>query len=164
MPALSWDEICADRSLSDLPYKIETNRAGQIVMSPVRHLHSRQQSEILAHLSRLLKSGYLMAEAAVQTTEGVRVADVAWGSESFQEAHAQDETLTDAPDLCVEVYSPTNFKALMQEKLILYFAFGAKEVWFCDEQGKMTFHKSPSSSISTSKLFPEFPGQVIGKS
>ena len=34
MSALTWNQICEDRSLANLPYKIETNRYGQIVMSP----------------------------------------------------------------------------------------------------------------------------------
>ncbi|RBP42662.1 Uma2 family endonuclease [Roseimicrobium gellanilyticum] len=163
MPALTWDEICADRSLADLPYKIETNRHGQIVMSPARHLHSRQQSDIHARLAKLSTSGYLLVEAAVQTTEGVKVADVAWGSDAFQEAHAQDETLTAAPDLCVEVYSPTNSKAEMQEKVVLYFAFGAKEVWVCDMKGRLSFYVSPTTVSEVSALFPQFPAQVVGQ-
>lgn len=163
MPGLTWDEICADRSLADLPYKIETNRHGQIVMRPARHLHSRQQSDIHARLAKLSTSGYLLVEAAVQTTEGVKVADVAWGSDPFQLQHAQDDTLTAAPDLCIEVCSPTNSKGEMQEKITLYFAYGAKEVWVCDQQGKMTFYTSPAASSPSSLLFPGFPAKVFGK-
>ncbi|WP_038172329.1 Uma2 family endonuclease [Verrucomicrobium sp. BvORR106] len=163
MPGLTWDEVCADRSLADLPYKIETNRYGQIVMSPTKHWHSQQQSDIHLRLSRLTRSGYLLLEAAIETPEGVKVADVAWGSAAFQKAHAKDDTLTAAPDLCVEILSPSNSKAEMQEKLTLYFAYGAKEVWLCDVKGKMTFHTSPSATVATSVLFPKFPTKVIGK-
>jgi Uma2 family endonuclease len=163
MPALTWDEICADQSLANLPYKIETNRYGQIVMSPAKHWHSRQQSDIHSRLSRLAMSGYLLLEAAVETTEGVKVADVAWGSDEFQKAHANDEMLTAAPDLCVEILSPSNSKAEMQEKVVLYFAFGAKEVWLCDVKGRMSFYTSPTTVSEFSQLFPEFPAQVIGK-
>ena len=31
---LTWEELCRDPNLHDLPFKIETNDRGQIVMSP----------------------------------------------------------------------------------------------------------------------------------
>lgn len=160
MPALTWDQICADRSLADLPYKIETNRHGQIVMSPAKHWHSRRQSRIHIKLSQLVKSGELLVEAAVDTVEGVKVADVAWGSETFSKAHADDETLTAAPELCVEVLSASNSKEEVLEKLTLYFAHGAKEVWLCDDSGAMTFHVSPTRTEKRSVLFPRFPTEI----
>ena len=160
MPALTWDQICEDRSLANLPYKIETNRYGQIVMSPAKHWHSKRQSKINSTLSTMAKTGYLMVEAAVQTTEGVKVADVAWGSDAFDRAHKKDDTLTAAPDLCVEVLSGSNSKAEMQEKLTLYFAHGAREVWFCDDAGKMAFYTSPMVAVKKSLLFPAFPAKI----
>ncbi len=33
-PGLSWKEVCEAPNLQDLPYKIETNDRGEIVMSP----------------------------------------------------------------------------------------------------------------------------------
>jgi Uma2 family endonuclease len=160
MPALTWDQICADRSLADLPYKIETNRYGQIVMSPAKHWHSRRRSDIHGRLSHLVKSGQLLVEAAVETMEGVKVADVAWGSEAFSKAHENDETLTSAPELCVEVLSASNSRDEMGEKLTLYFAHGAAEVWLCDDRGRITFHTSPTLTVKRSRLFPTFPGKI----
>lgn len=32
--AMMWEALCADRTLRDLPYKIETNRYHKIIMSP----------------------------------------------------------------------------------------------------------------------------------
>lgn len=32
-----WREVLDDRSLHDLPYKIETNRQGQVVMGPAKN-------------------------------------------------------------------------------------------------------------------------------
>jgi hypothetical protein len=45
---MNWQEVCEDKSLIDLPYKIELNRWGQIVMSPADYQHSSFQGEILA--------------------------------------------------------------------------------------------------------------------
>jgi hypothetical protein len=45
----SWEDICADPVLRNLPYKIETNARGQIVMSPpARNEHSGFQQRIAA--------------------------------------------------------------------------------------------------------------------
>lgn len=34
---MKWQEVCEDKALQDLPYKIELNRWGQIVMSPAKN-------------------------------------------------------------------------------------------------------------------------------
>ncbi len=36
---MQWSEVLEDKSLRDLPFKIETNRYGQIVMTPVSNEH-----------------------------------------------------------------------------------------------------------------------------
>ncbi|MGV3664025.1 MAG: hypothetical protein ACO1TE_27885 [Prosthecobacter sp.] len=77
---LTWDEICADPSLRDLPYKIEINRWGQIVMTSAKRWHSKRQGEISGRLAELKVNGQIYADLAVETTEGVKVMDVAWGS------------------------------------------------------------------------------------
>jgi hypothetical protein len=33
-----WQEIVADPALRDIPYKVETNHRGQLVLSPAREL------------------------------------------------------------------------------------------------------------------------------
>jgi len=49
----------------------------------------------------------------------------------------------------------------MTEKKALYFAAGAKEVWFCDQSRKMTFFTGPSSSgESVSNICPAFPAKI----
>jgi hypothetical protein len=47
------------------------------------------------------------------------------------------------------------------EKKALYFAAGAKEVWFCDKSRKMTFFTGPfSSGEKVSKICPAFPAKI----
>jgi hypothetical protein len=41
-----WQEIVADPSLRDLPYKVETNHRGQLVLSPHKNWHSDIQKTI----------------------------------------------------------------------------------------------------------------------
>ncbi|GAB5521338.1 MAG: hypothetical protein RhofKO_35890 [Rhodothermales bacterium] len=42
----TWQEVCEDPRLRDLPFKIELNAYGQIVMPPVRVKHGAFQPEI----------------------------------------------------------------------------------------------------------------------
>jgi hypothetical protein len=42
---MNWQEVCAHPALQHLPFKLETNRWGQIVMSPASNRHSWRQSE-----------------------------------------------------------------------------------------------------------------------
>lgn len=52
---LTWEDVCSDPSLRDLPFKIELNRLNQIVMSRAHPRHSRLQSKI-ARILRDLQS------------------------------------------------------------------------------------------------------------
>ncbi len=157
MPALTWDEICADRSLVDLPYKIETNRYGQIVMSPAKFWHSSRQGLIAHLLGELGSQGMGSTETAIETTEGVKVAGVAWATRAFFHTHKDESALSAAPSVCVEVLSDSNTTPEMEAKILLYFAYGAEEVWLCHDDGRMTFHISPTVTVPASQLFPEFP-------
>lgn len=37
---MRWEEVCEHQQLQDLPFKIELNKWGQIIMSPVKIKHS----------------------------------------------------------------------------------------------------------------------------
>ncbi len=160
--ALTWESIIADRSLRDLPYKIETNRHQQIIMSPATFWHSDYQGEITALLSRLLPNGKVPVECAIQTSEGIRVPDAAWISLERRKPHRRATVLPIAPEICVEVLSPSNTRGHMIEKMTLYFAKGAEEVWLCDEAGRMEFFTAPSApdSVAASVRCPDFPVQL----
>ena len=66
-----------------------------------------------------------------------------------------------APDICVEVLSPANTEAEMNEKRALYFDAGAREVWLCARSGAMSFFSPGAARPSrASELRPRFPQQV----
>ncbi|MBB5035194.1 Uma2 family endonuclease [Prosthecobacter vanneervenii] len=156
-----WAEICADKSLQDLPYKIETNRFDQIIMSPASVWHSDYQGEIGFTLKRLMPEGRILAEAAIQTTDGVKVADVAWISRERFEPHRRSVNLPIAPEICVEVVSPGNHRYEMAGKVQLYFASGAEEVWMCDEEGRMEFYlRDVAEPAAKSRFCPDFPTRI----
>ena len=156
---LTWEEICADPSLQDLPYRIELNGLNQIVMSPLYFRHGRSQKAIAALLDRLLPQGESSVEAAVHTSDNVKVPDVIWAEHAFIKEHADAFALPVAPSLCVEVLSPTNRKAEIDDKRARYFEAGAREVWICGLDGTMEFY-NPGGLLERSALCPEFPARI----
>lgn len=156
---MKWEEVCENKQLQDLPFKIELNKWGQIVMSPAKLKHSFYQGRIQSLLEMLLKTGVAMPECAIQTTDGVKVADVVWASDPRADIILEETAASIAPEICVEVKSASNTLEEMVEKKDLYFAAGAEEVWVCDAQGKMRFY-NPQGELSKSLLVPEFPEQI----
>lgn len=162
-----WAELLADtelgRQLAKIEGRIETDRHGHIIMfPPAAFSHGSYQCEIAVLLKNLLPKGRVITECPISTADGVRVADVAWISQSRLKAIGENICLTMAPEICVEVISPDNTRAEMQEKKALYFAAGAEEVWFCDRAGKMSFHGDTDSGAAAASLrCPEFPRHIV---
>lgn len=158
-----WEEVCADPTLRRLPDRIETNRFGQIVMMPPPGFsHTTRQSEIFAQLIALMPGGRACAECAVLTSDGVKGLDLAWITEERVERGLKGEVLTIAPEICVEVVSPSNTRQEMESKRALYFEAGADEVWICDQQGRLHFFLkgNEESEDNASSLCPMMPKQV----
>ena len=154
---MNWEQVCASPHLQDLPFKIETNRYGQVVMSPATNWHGRYQSSISILMCELTGvREHIFIECVIDTSEGTKVADVAWGSLEFLAAHKHEASYSKAPEICVEVISSPNSEAEMAEKRRLYFEQGAQEVWICDDAGTMFFF-APAGQLSQSQLILEFP-------
>jgi len=155
----TWAELCADPALQDLPYKIETNARGQIVMSPTYAWHGRFAFQIARLLEEHLPDGQASVELAIRTTDGIKVADAIWCS---AERWAQIKDAYDAPvapEICVEVLSPTNTEAEMETKRALYFEAGAEEVWLCDAEGTLSFYDAEGERESFGRV-PSFPSTI----
>lgn len=156
---MNWQEVCEHPSLKDLPFKIELDELGRIIMSPVKLRHSALQGEIEFLLRCLLKKGKTLPECAIKTSKGTKVADVAWVSTVTWEKIKTEADASIAPEICVEVISASNSSIEMREKRKLYFEAGAKEVWLCNEQGEMQFFNA-QQALSRSPLVPDFPEKV----
>jgi Uma2 family endonuclease len=156
---MEWREVVEDPSLRDLPYKIETNEWGQIVMTPASGKHGRYQGRITIWFERLGVGNGVLTKCPIQTSKGVRVADIAWASGAFIKKHDTALFFPESPEIVVEVLSPSNKTAEMEEKRKLYFESGAKEFWLCDEYGNMGFF-NPEGEVERSGMFPEFPGHI----
>lgn len=135
---MNWADVLADKSLQDLPYKIELDRYGNIVMSPASNRHGRLQAWIGSLLERHL-GGEFLVECSVNTPEGVKVADVAWCSPEFLARHGYATPYPEAPEICVEVRSPSNSWEEMRTKIAIYLGQGAREVWIVFDTGEVRF-------------------------
>ena len=136
---LRWNEVLRDPSLQDLPYKIELNAWGKVEMSPASNRHSRLQGLIALALGTQLNDGGILPECSILTSIGIRVPDVAWASSGFLAAYGEITPFMRAPEICVEVISPSNVGAEIEEKKRAYLAAGAKEVWLVSEEGSIRY-------------------------
>ena len=148
---MEWTDVMSNPILKDLPFKIELNQFGKILMSPASNHHGRTQMHIGYRLMNALTTGEVIAECSIQTDKGVKVADVVWASADFIAQFAYETPYPKAPEICIEIISPSNSKAEMTEKIALYLAKGALEVWMVDKNGKIqTFNKT--GEIEKSRL------------
>lgn len=153
---MNWQEVCEHPSLKDLPFKIELDELGKIIMSPVKLYHSFYQGEIAFLLRSLLNGGRVLPECAIKTTQGTKVADVTWVSLARWAILKTEIEASIAPEICVEIISSSNTKKEMAEKSALYFEVGAKEVWLCNETGNLSFFNG-EGQLEQSLLVACFP-------
>jgi Uma2 family endonuclease len=155
-----WDEVLADPELRKFPGRVETDRHGRIIMSPPpAPRHGRLQAEIAILLDKLMPDGHVVTESAVSTADGVRGLDVAWASPECWAEVGNRACFLRAPEICVEVTSPSNTEEEIREKTALYLDAGALEVWVCGVFGAMSFY-GLRGALGQSELCPEFPNQI----
>ena len=149
-----WQEALRDPSLQDLPYKIEVNAWGKLEMSPASNRHGRLQVEVASELKRQLP-GLVITECSILTRIGIRVPDVVWASTEFMKHYGEITPYVRAPEICVEIISPSNVQAEIDEKMSAYFAAGAREVWLVAEAGTIRYF-GPAGEKEAS----DFPVQI----
>lgn len=155
-----WAEVLTDPELARFEGRVETDRHGHIIMSPPpAPSHGSFQSEIAYLLRSLMDHGRVITECPISTADGVKAADVAWASPRLMDELGRRVCFPRAPEICVEVISPGNTAAEIQEKTALYFDAGAKEVWTCAESGAMSFFAArgarPMRASQICNLFPK---------
>jgi Uma2 family endonuclease len=157
-----WDEICHDPVLRKVDHRIETDRFGHILMTvPPGFDHGERQVDIVKALDRLLDEGRAVTECPISTSDGVKAADVVWISKERRARAVRKNVLIEAPEICVEILSPTNTRQEIEHKKGLYFESGADEVWICDLQGHMIFFlKHAPETPGPSHLCPRFPDKL----
>ncbi len=153
---MQWSQVIADPVLQNLPYKIELNEWGKLVLSPASNLHGLLQAELSGFLREHRGQGKIITECSISTAKGVKVADVSWGSPDFFARNRLETPYQEAPELCIEILSPSNSHQEIEDKVNLYLSKGAKEVWVCNEDGRLRFFNC-RGSLEQSHLFPAVP-------
>jgi Uma2 family endonuclease len=104
---------------------------GEIVLSPsAKPLHAKVVWRLAKLIEPLQALGYQIA-----TDFGCRLGERSLPGPDLAAIQKErwesvgDEYLIDSPELVVEVFSPSNRKALMAQKAELYLRFGAETVW-----------------------------------
>ena len=156
---MDWQEVCEHPSLKNLPFKIELNEYGQVVMSPQKVYHSIFQGEIENILRKLQQTGRAFPECAIYTDKGTKVADVVWVSEERLNIIKNEVECSIAPEVCIEISSESNTQKEMEEKKMLYFSRGAQEFWLCNENGDVKFFDK-NAQLSRSVIVPKFPSKI----
>ncbi len=131
----------------------ETNGRGQIIMNPpIGLLHAKRADKLIAAIRASLPDWRVWPEVGIHTADGVKAPDLALASPQFGESTDRHGFLLQAPNICVEIMSPSNSWEEMRHKSLLYLAAGAVEAWVCDESGEMHFFSGggemPSSQIA----------------
>jgi Uma2 family endonuclease len=157
-----WTELLDDPVLAGIEGRIETNRHGHILMAPPpAPSHGSYQSRIASLLDRLMTSGRVLTECPISTADGVKAADVAWASPERMRELGNRSCFPKAPEICVEVISPGNTAAEIEEKRALYFDAGAGEVWLCSASGTMSFFGAKAArTLRASRICSEFPRRI----
>ena len=164
--ARAWSRAVDDPQFHDLPYKVETNARGQLVLTFHKVYHSDLQGDIILLLASDERGpngeGRPRPEYAVYTTDGVKVPDVVWiSAERAAQVPDEAEASPVMPEICIEVLSRSNTEAEMEGKRHLFFEGGAEEVWIVDAEGGVRFYDA-DGQIEQSTLAPDFPEQVQG--
>ncbi len=156
---MDWAEVIDNPLLQNLPFKIELNKFGKLLMSPATNRHGQIQGRLCGLLWNNQPSGEVISECSIQTADGVKVADVAWASAEFIAEFGFSTPYPKAPELCVEIVSLSNSKTEMWEKVQLYLSKGAQEVWVVYDNGKLEIF-SHTGEINASQLAPVVQAQL----
>jgi Uma2 family endonuclease len=156
---MNWQQACDAPELNDLPYRIELNRWGQLVMSRINCRHSAHIGEISWRLRQCASRGSVTICAAVNTADNIKVVDVSWMTKKRWNVMKNDDFFCEAPEICVEVLTSENSIEEMMLRRDLFFQSGALEFWLCSADGAMTFYGA-EGVLAKSKLVPKFPTKI----
>lgn len=129
-----YRKMCDDWYFASVPGKLEIDTWGRMIMSPASTYHGTMQARLAQRLTPL--GGNALVEVGIATPAGAFVPDVAWASDDFYARHGKETPLTRAPELCMEVASPSNSRKELDEKIAAYLATGATEAWIVFPQSR----------------------------
>jgi Uma2 family endonuclease len=148
-----WRQLAKDPLVAAIPYKVELNEKGAIEVSPPTTRHAFLQAYVSRELARQRPDGTTFTESPVETEIGMRIPDVVWASPEFMQRHGAESEFRAGPDLCVEVLSPTNTRAEIDEKIAAYLAAGSREVWVVGADGVPEIHMTDGPAATSALGF-----------
>ena len=150
---------------------------GRIVpLSPTGRAHGRAEARLTTRLSTYVESAHwgevLTGEVGIyirRDPDTVRAADIALISHERLARCKTEGYLDVAPEIAVEVLSPTDRKGDLFVEIEDYFAAGVLRVWVLDSrQRRIAVHRSPTDSeqfvsgdaLADEELLPGFRIEV----
>ena len=126
--------------------RLELIRGELKVMSPSKLLHGIICARVATALSNFVRANDLGMVSGAETGFVVeRDPDSVLGADAAFVSHGRLATIENfdkfcpfAPDLAVEVMSPSNTAREMEEKVALYFGAGARAVWVFNPRKRTT--------------------------
>ncbi len=149
--SVRWREILEDPRFANFVGKLDLDRWGRIVVSPVNTEHGGLAGE-LSHLLRSQLGGRTLVEVGVRTKEGVFAPDVAWCSNEFWNERREQSPLEVAPEICVKIASPSNTLLDLRTKAKAYVDAGATESWILFPRSKRIEYYGSAGLIQTSSF------------
>jgi Uma2 family endonuclease len=149
------DEVCRRREL----------RHGELVeVPPPQHIHRLIQDRLVELLKRLAGNGYVGIEIPFRALPQYeyRISDVAYVTRERWEGIADNDNLRGAPELVIEILSPSNTKAMMGEKRALCLANGCLEFWVVDEAKRLVIVSTPYGITTTYRSGQLIPLRLFG--
>ena len=135
-----WRQFAQDENLPD---RYELTEHGELVMSPSpTNRHQRLCGLVATQLAQQLGGEAVVEPAVLTKNAGVRKPDVVWMPTARWNELTKDNDLLQAPDLVVEVLSPSNRRAEIAHKVRAYLASGITEVIVVALDGGIAFHRA----------------------
>ncbi len=171
---LSFDEFMA---LPDDGNRHELNQGELVVMPPPSTLHDLCAAKIMLPLSVWVaerKLGMVLANAGYvlfrQPERTVRQPDVSFVSRERLAASREAVLIEGAPELAIEVVSPSDSAEDLNVKVRQYLEAGGKEVWvFYPKTRSVQVSKADGRTVTlsesdtlTTDLFPGWSARVAG--
>lgn len=147
--SVRWRELLEDPRFANFVGKLDLDRWGRIQVSPVNTEHGRVSAR-LAHILITQLGGQALVEVGVRTVEGIFAPDVAWCSEAFWQTHATETPLLVAPEIAVEVASPSNTLQDLREKAQAYLDAGAVESWIVFPRSRRVEYRARAGLLTES--------------
>ena len=144
-----WRDILRDPRLADFVGKIDLDSWGRIIMSPVNTEHGAIAANLAVTLSAQL-GGRVLVGVGVRTPSGVYAPDVAWCTDAFLEARRNETPLETAPQICVEIASPSNAIHDLRAKARAYLDAGATEAWIVFPRSRRIEYHAMSGAMDRS--------------